>query len=61
MLIDSDVFLVGPPNSGKSSLVGRLTNAKVTIADYPFSTTYPVKGAIPGDSFPIVFLIPPRW
>jgi len=41
------VALVGFPNSGKSSLVGALTRARVTIADYPYSTTLPVSGMMP--------------
>jgi hypothetical protein len=36
--------LLGPPNSGKSSIVGSLTHAHVRIADYPFSTELPVPG-----------------
>jgi len=38
------VALAGFPNSGKSALVGALTRAKVTVADYPFSTALPVAG-----------------
>jgi hypothetical protein len=38
------VFVVGPPNSGKSALVGRLTSAKVVVAPYAFATTQPVPG-----------------
>ncbi|MEW6228554.1 MAG: GTPase [Bacillota bacterium] len=38
------VALAGFPNSGKSALVGALTRAKVTVADYPFSTAIPVAG-----------------
>lgn len=40
----AQAFVIGPVNSGKSSIVGWLTNAKVAIADYPFSTTVPVSG-----------------
>jgi uncharacterized protein len=39
--------LAGYPNSGKSSLVGTLTRAKVKIADYPFSTSLPISGMMP--------------
>lgn len=38
------VVLMGFPNTGKSALVGALTRAKVTVADYPFTTALPVFG-----------------
>jgi ribosome-interacting GTPase 1 len=41
------VVLAGYPNSGKSSLVGVLSRAKVKIAEYPFSTALPVSGMMP--------------
>lgn len=41
------VALVGPPNSGKSLLVRRLTHAAPEVADYPFSTRVPLPGMMP--------------
>lgn len=41
------IVLAGYPNSGKSSIVGVLTRARVKIADYPFSTALPVSGMMP--------------
>lgn len=38
------ISLLGVPNSGKSAIVGMLTNAKANIADYPYATTGPVPG-----------------
>jgi ribosome-interacting GTPase 1 len=38
------IVLLGTPNSGKSSIVEVLTNAKVHVAEFPFSTTAPVPG-----------------
>ncbi len=38
------VVLLGLPNSGKSSIVELLTNAKVHVADFPFATNGPVPG-----------------
>jgi len=38
------VMIVGPPNSGKSSLLATLTNANPQIADFPFSTVKPCPG-----------------
>ncbi len=47
-LVDSQgagqVLLLGYPNSGKSALVSILTNAKTTVAEYPFSTALPIPG-----------------
>ncbi len=42
----AQVAVIGPPNTGKSSLVHALTGAKTKIADYPFSTLLPVPGML---------------
>ncbi|MCH7921194.1 MAG: 50S ribosome-binding GTPase, partial [Planctomycetes bacterium] len=47
------VVLLGMPNSGKSALVGALTNAKVQVTDFPFATHAPVPGMVHYQDVPI--------
>ena len=54
------VALVGPPNTGKSSLVAALTHASPEVADYPFTTRDATPGMMPFEdiAFQLVDLPP---
>lgn len=41
------VALIGPPNTGKSSLHARQTGSHAHIGQYPFTTLYPLPGMMP--------------
>ncbi len=54
------VVLVGPPNTGKSSLVRALTHATPEVGDYPFTTREATPGMMPFEdvAFQLVDLPP---
>ncbi|MDI6861251.1 MAG: TGS domain-containing protein [Caldisericia bacterium] len=54
------VTLVGPPNSGKSTLFYLLSSVPSEIGDYPFTTKTPVVGMVPFEDIKIQFIdLPP--
>ncbi len=43
----AQVCLLGPPNTGKSTLHDRLTGSRAQTGPYPFTTQYPQPGMLP--------------
>ncbi len=43
----AQIIIIGPPNTGKSSVVSALTNAHPEVADFPHSTWKPTPGMAP--------------
>jgi ribosome-interacting GTPase 1 len=59
----AQVVLLGLPNSGKSSLLSRLTGASSEVADYPFTTQRPIPGMMKYENLQIQLVDTPpiQW
>jgi uncharacterized protein len=55
----AQIILIGPPNSGKSSILESCTNAKPAIADYPFTTHEPLTGMMMFETVPFQLIDTP--
>jgi ribosome-interacting GTPase 1 len=56
----AQVALLGPPNTGKSTIHATLTGSHAEAAPYPFTTQYPMPGMLPVDDITIQLIdLPP--
>ena len=56
----AQVAILGPPNTGKSTLHAAVTGSHSDAAPYPFTTQYPVPGMLPVDDISIQLVdLPP--
>ena len=53
------VLLIGPPNSGKSTILRAISHAHPEVADYPFTTTQMLPGMVPFEDIQIQLIDTP--
>jgi ribosome-interacting GTPase 1 len=53
------VPVIGPPNTGKSALIARVTHADVKVAEYPFTTQMPAPAMMPFENIQIQLIDAP--
>jgi ribosome-interacting GTPase 1 len=64
----AQVAIIGPPNTGKSQIVSRITSAKPTVADYPYTTQTATPGMMVFENIQLQLIDtppigeqPPEW
>jgi ribosome-interacting GTPase 1 len=55
------VPVLGPPNSGKSALITRVSHAHLRVAEYPFTTQSPTPAMMPFENIQIQLIDTPAW
>lgn len=55
----AQIIMVGPPNSGKSSILSCCTHAQPLIADYPYTTHEPLAGMMMFETVPLQLIDTP--
>jgi len=55
----AQVVLLGPPNAGKSQLMGSVTSASPAVAEYPFTTYAPIPGMMEFENIQIQLIDTP--
>ena len=55
----AQILLLGLPNTGKSALFSKMTNAFSEVADYPFTTQKPIPGMMKFENLQIQFVDTP--